>query len=215
MFELKESRSKHAMDNVSLQMDGNGHYFAAHRQNERTNVDKWFLVVEKCKADKVIGRWRVELPENLKVDSIDTLVAGPHVVAVLTGHTAAADDPNRHYRKYIHIFENIADVAGPEGPKPVAIPVAVQVAETGHTGGQAAVTEAEKEQIANLVVSKLRNEFGGNIPQGLLGRVRDALREEGVLTLNNIKGSAGLYERLRDTIYEELKKYGVIKEAKP
>jgi hypothetical protein len=83
--------------------------------------------------------------------------------------------------------------------------------------GEPSLTEAQVQAIVAGEVNRLRGYFGETtLPEGqrvrqaLENKAKDAIREEGVLTEATIYNSPGLYNRLRETLYEVLRDNGVI-----
>ena len=70
--------------------------------------------------------------------------------------------------------------------------------------GGSGVTPQDIEAIKNAVAAQIRQEFGGNIRQGIMDKSRDgasqALSQAGVLTTGN--AASTLYQPIKDRVYE-------------
>lgn len=174
-----------------------------------------FLVLKKIYPNGTVEEWRFLPSGNQKIDKCNLLRSGNDVIVEAITHEITSTKPRRLEKQtgvVLDVFITTTSFEAEESGAGAWMP--------GSGGGGG---EMDPEQLRPIIREEIRAALGlapasvnlkqefsgsptGNYRQALEDKARDCIREDGVITLNNIYSSAGLYQRFVETTYEQVMK---------
>jgi hypothetical protein len=187
-------RTTTAIQDGAIVVDGAHNAYVAVQRSNQSGAD--VLRVYPNGAYEVLGV--LVPPANRGCSGVALSADGPDLVAVMTGH-AWTEQPRENYIATARIPGVLVPwgSGGSGAPPPPPPPPAP---------GE----NVDYDRIAREVINKMATEMGTAntlLNKAHINGTRVAIQREGVLTEGNVNQSAGLYARIRDTVWEQLAKY--------
>jgi hypothetical protein len=193
---LQELLNKGGFFTPDVQVDNGSNLFEAYIRN--TGGDAQGKVYRVNPAGQVTGNWDVRVGSingiAHKADGISLTISGPNVLALLSSH--ATNEGPRIMALWEASLDNVA-VPYPDGVRATGKPGAFNGSQPAADIDYARI-QAMIDGSVNRAVAQLQATLP--ISDGL--QLRSELTRAGVLTLGNVYGSAGLYQRINETSYQ-------------
>jgi hypothetical protein len=172
-------------------------------------------VIRRSPSGAITGRWDVNVGSiggfTHKADGLAAVISGDDLLVSLTSHATNPTGP-RIMALWGAEIDNVA-VPYPNGVRPTGAPGGNVGGGSTGTGCETCPTLAEISALVDAknatLLQNIRNEFGGNVRQGIEDKTRDAITELGVLRAGSSEAEryAILRRDTRDGAFEALKSW--------
>lgn len=209
----QELLNKGGFFDPALEIDNGANLFLGYVRNDGLTAQG--RVLRKAPSGQITGRWEVNIGSiqgwQHKADGLAAVISGDNLLVTLTSHATNPTGP-RIMALWGAQIDNVA-VPYPNGVRPTGAPGGNVGG--GSTGGgcETCPTLAEISGLLDVKLAAqlqaIRNEFGGNIRQGIEDKTKSAIEELGVLRVGSTADDryAMLRHDTRDGAYEALRSF--------